>query len=83
MFSRRYAVSAVAVAVFTAGMALAVVESHPAAASTVQLAPDRSLTPGAGRPAIVSPEVAVRTGASDIPRVHPLFAPERDAVHTA
>lgn len=77
--TRVLATSAVALAVLASGLTVAGLQAHAA----VVLPADRSLTPGAGRPSIVSPEVAVRSGASAIPQTYPLNAPFRSATHNA
>lgn len=74
--------SAVALAVLTAGLTVAVVQAKPAGAVVV-VTPDVSLTPGRGVVSTVSPEIAVRPGASDVPRVYPLSIPFRTASHNA
>lgn len=79
--TRVLATSAVALAVLASGLTVAGLQAH--AAASVVLPADRSLTPGAGRPSIVSPEIAVRTGASAIPQTYPLNAPFRSASHSA
>lgn len=85
---RSVATASVALAVLTAGLTLAFVQAAPhsgAATVRVQLAPDVSLSPtSAFRVGTDVPYfTADRPGASDIPRVHPLLTPERDAVHAA
>lgn len=73
--TRTLATTAVAILTLTTGLTVAGLQAH--AAAGVVLPADRSLTPGAGRPSIVSPEVAVRAGASAIPQTYPLNAPFR------
>lgn len=56
-------------------------QSHAGAASVRPA--DVSLTHGAGKASTVSPEVAVRVGATDVPRVYPLARGARIATHSA
>lgn len=83
---RSIATASVALAVLTAGLTLAFVEAAPhSGAAAVVPALDRSVSVGAGfRVGLDNGgPVASRPGASDVPRVFPLSAPFRGAVHTA
>lgn len=85
MFARRIATGWIALAVLTAGIGTAMLEARPAHAATVPAAPDRSLSPAAGLRVGMDRggPVAVRPGASDVPRVYPLVSEFRNAVRAA